>query len=422
VLLGFDLPLWRLLSDASPRAPRAFDPALHPAEALDELYDHWTDGADVAMTVAVRPLLDGWEGVAGSRAVDLARRFDAPVVLAIDARERGASAAAAVYGARALAPKVEFGGVILVGADDSPAGAELLATLRREVGLPVLGRIPPQLTEQFLRQYGTGTAGVRALGPRPGASSLAQLCREAATYLSMDEVFEIAARRGFVPSPPRRLLLPDPAAAGLSLAVGWGPPLQPLPLENTDILQAAGVRLLPLNVAQDAALPDGADGVLLLGAVDEDGLSAYAANAGLHGALREAVDRGLPVLALGGAALLLLQRLADSRGRSHELAGVVPAEAELIEWYDRPHYVQAKATRANPYAEGDLRLFELFDLEFLVLEADVFAYHVRMPDGTEMTEGFVVGRCLASTLFASFAGAPGLVQRFVAALRAARGA
>jgi hypothetical protein len=45
-----------------------------------------------------------------------------------------------------------------------------------------------------------------------------------------------------------------------------------------------------------------------------------------------------------------------------------------------------------------------------------------MPDGTSRTEGFVVGRCLATTLFASFAASPGMAGRFIAAMHAARGA
>ena len=54
--------------------------------------------------------------------------------------------------ARAPASQLEIGGVVLVGGDDSAVGLELLEALRRDVGLPVLGHVPPQLTEQFLRQ------------------------------------------------------------------------------------------------------------------------------------------------------------------------------------------------------------------------------------------------------------------------------
>ena len=421
ILLGFDLPLWRLTYDVAARAPRALDPALYSAPVADELFDQWSEHMDLALVIAVRPLLDSWEGVNGSRAVDLARRVDAPVVLVLDARGRGASAAAAVYGTRALASKLEIGGVVLVGGDDSGAGAELQEALRRDVGLPLLGHIPPQLTEQFLRQYAGTSRSMRTLGKRAPEADLAQLSREASTYLQLDEIAAVSARRGFLPAAPRRLLLAETSATDLVVAVAWGSPLQPVMLENVDVLQAMGVNLVPLNIARDRELPEPCDGLLFCGTLHEQAIDTFCDNALLLQELRAAAAAGLPILALGGGALLMLQRLADSRGRSHDLLGLVPAEAELLEWYDRPRYVRAEATRANPYDSGQVVMHELFDLEFLVLEQDVSAYQIAMPDGTSRTEGFVVGRCLATTLFASFAASPGMAGRFIAAMRAARG-
>jgi cobyrinic acid a,c-diamide synthase len=286
------------------------------------------------------------------------------------------------------------------------------------VALPVLGHIPPQLSEQFARQQAAITSGaVRTVGPKPVPGSDARLCKEAASYLQLDEFDAIAARRGYLPAVQRRLLVPDAAAAGLTLAVAWGPPLQPLALENIDILQAMGVELAPLNIARDRELPDGVDGLFIAGQADEHQLGAFAGNGGLLTTLVAAIGEGLPTLALGGGALLLMRGLADSRGRSHKLAGVVPAEAELMESYDRPRYVKVAATRANPYDEGENLLYELFDLEFLMLEQESFAYRVEMGGEAAQAEGFAVSRCLASTLYPSFAHSPAMVGRFVAAMR-----
>ena len=284
-------------------------------------------------------MLDRWQGVEGSRAVDIATRFDAPLVLVLDARDRGPTVAAAALGVRALAQRAELAGVIVVGGDDRGSGGELGALLRDEVGLPVLGWIPPQLSEQFAREQATldGRAAARpaarrAAGPSGSAARRPPTCKT-------DEIEAAASRGGYLPGAERRVLAPAPVAAGLKLAVGWGPPLQPLALENIDMLQAMGLDLVPLHVARDRELPPDVSGLLLCGQLDEQQLDAFAANVELHAALAAAVDDGLPTLAFGGGALLLLRRLADSRGRSHELAGVLPAEAELLEWYERPRYL-----------------------------------------------------------------------------------
>ena len=392
VSIGLDLPLWRLLYETADRAPRVLDPALYHEDVAGELYDVWSESCELLVLVATEPALDRWQAVKGSRPVDIAAAYDAPLVLVVDARDRGPTAAAAVCGVKALARRVELAGVIVVGGDERGAAADLGRIITAQAGLPILGWIPPQLSEQFARQYGAGLSGVRQIGPRPAKGGELRLCAEAATYLHRDEIEAAATRRGYLPGKPRKLLTPSPAAAGLRLAVAWGPPLEPMGLETIDVFQAMGLDLAPLNIARDHELPPEVSGLLVMGQLDEEQLPALTANRQLLEALAEAAGDGLPTLALGGGALLLLRRLADSRGRSHELAGVLPAEAELLEWYDRPRYVRAQASKANPFDEGDTVLCELFDLEFLFLEQDTFAYHAGAPGAAGQAEGFAIGR------------------------------
>jgi cobyrinic acid a,c-diamide synthase len=421
ILLGLDLPLWRLVYDLSARAPRVLDPMLLSRDAAMELYDRWAEEMDLVVFVAARPLIESWEGVPGSRPCDLAAAFDAPVILALDARDRGASAAAVLHGSRAMAGRIEVGGVVAVGGDESPASIELTEALRREVDLPLLGRVPPQLTEQFMRQHVSPGGRVKTVGPGPARGGTAHLCREAAGYVALREVQALARRSGFLPAAPHRLLTLRPNPGQVSVAAAWGPPLQPVALENVDVLQAMGVRLVPLNLAKDREVPPDADGLLLLGQLDEQQIQRFAANRALLAELRAAVDAGLPAVAMGGGALLLLQRLADSRGRAFDLVGALPAEAELIESYDRPVYVTATATRQNPFDEGTHELYELFDLEFSLLEQGSFAYQIRTPGGAEQAEGFVIKRCLATTLYTSFVACPQLATRFVSVMQFLQG-
>jgi cobyrinic acid a,c-diamide synthase len=418
ITIGADLPLWRLLYAGEGRAPRVLDPALHD-DAVLELYDYWSEGSDLVLLVAVQPALDRWQDVKGSRAVDIAAGLDAPLVMVLDARERGPTAAAAACGVRALAGRLEIAGVIVVGGDERGAAAELGQVLRRDAGLPILGWIPPQLSEQFVRGYSSATGTLRQIGPRPVKGGERRLCAEAGTYLERDDLLAAATRRGFLPGRARQLLTPLPAAHGLRLAVAWGPPLEPFALENVDMLQAMGLELAPLNIARDRELPPDVSGLLLAGQLDEEQLPAFAGNAALQAALAAAIDDGLPTLAMGGGALLLLRRLSDSRGRSHELAGVLPAEAELLEWYERPRYVHARAARGNPFDEGENLLYELFDLEFLLLEQESFAYHVGDAGEPGQAEGFALARCLATTLYPSLPRCPALAASFVAAMRLA---
>jgi cobyrinic acid a,c-diamide synthase len=419
VLLGVDLPLWRLLHRAAARAPRVLDPRLVDDAVAGELFDVWAADADLTAVVAVEPALDRWEGVKGSRAVDVSAALDAPLVLVVDARDRGVTAAASVCGARVLASAVEFAGVIVVGGDEHGAAAELRGVLEETAKLPVLGWMPPLLSEQFARQHGGGQGPLRVIGSQPVKGGEVALCREAGTYLDREGLEAAAARRGFLPTRRRRLLVPLPAATGLTLAVAWGPPLEPFALETIDLFKATGLTLAPMHIGRDHEVPSGANGLLLAGLLDEEQLPAFAGNEDLKASVAAAIAGGLPTLALGGGALLLLRRLADSRGRTHELAGVLPAEAELLEWYERPRYVTADAARENPYDEGETTLYELFDLEFLTLQQEAFAYRVGEAGTEGQVEGFVHERCLATTLVPSLPAVPEVASAFVTAMRLA---
>jgi cobyrinic acid a,c-diamide synthase len=418
VLLGADLPLWRLLSGTRARTPRVLDPRLVDDAAAGELYDEWAAGTDLTAVVAVEPALDRWEGVKGSRPIDVALALDAPLVLVVDARERGATVGAWVCGLKLLARTLEFAGVIVVGGEEQGRARGLRSLIEETARTPVLGWLPPQLSEQFARQYGGAQGPLRQIGPQPAKGGEAALCREAATYLDRDGLEAAAARRGFLPARPRRLLAPLPSASGLKLAVAWGAPLEPFALEAIDLFKAQGLELEPVHLQKDEALPEGTAGLYIAGLLDEDGLAAFAANAPLKAAVADAVATGLPTMALGGGALLLLRRLSDSRGRTHELVGVLPGEAELLEWYDRPRYVSATAARENPYALGEATLYELFDLEFLTLQQEAFAWRLGGEEEGQV-EGFVQERCLATTLVPSLLAAPGLAASFVAAMRLA---
>lgn len=418
VLLGADLPLWRLAYGSSALPPRILDPRLLDDAAAGELLDLWADDTDLTVVVAVQPVLDRWEDVKGSRPLDVSLSLDAPLVLVVDARDRGATVGAWAVGLRSLARDVELAGVIVVGGDEQGRAQGLRTVIEDTAALPILGWVPPQLSEQFARQYGLAASGpLRQLGPRPPKGGEAALCREAATYLDRGGIEAAAARRGFLPARPRRLLAPLAEAAGLTLAVAWGPPLEPFALEGLDQLKAHGLRLEPVHLARDTALPEGAAGLLVSGLLDEQELDAFAANEALKSAIAEAVAAGLPTLALGGGALLLLRRLADSRGRAHDLAGVLPAEAELLEWYERPRYVPAVAARENLYARGEVMLYELFDLEFLALQQEAFAWRLGAPGEEGQVEGFVDARCVATTLVPTLPAIPGLAAAFVAAMR-----
>lgn len=423
VLLGVDLRLLRLLAETAPRAPRVLDPRLTDAGAADELYEEWSADVDLTLLVAAEPALDPWMGVKGSRPVDAAAMRDAPLVLVIDARERGATAAAAAAGVQRLCdrPELEIAGVIVVGGDERGPAGELRHLLEGEAGLPVLGWLSPWLSGEFARRYAGDPAGPRQIGASPPADA-ASVCREAAAQLDLGAIRAAAARRGFLVAPPRRLLSPSPAAGGTTLAIAWGSPLRPFALEVVDLFRAMGVTLAPVELGCDPRLPEVAEGLVIAGLLDEDELAAFAANESLRAAIARAVVDDLPTLALGGGALLLLRAITDTRGDRHAMTGVLPAEAEGVGLRRRPRYATAVAAAENPFAAGETTVCELFAVNLVHEREAGAAWRLAAPGaagygGEARVEGFAAANLLATTLVPSLAMLSEIAARFVAAAR-----
>ena len=97
---------------ASGRPAHNLDSWLVPEQVLPELFTRTMEGSDIAVIEGVMGLYDGGrEGVSSTAAI--AKLLKAPVVLVLDVKSMGASAAAIACGFRDYDPEVNLAGVIL---------------------------------------------------------------------------------------------------------------------------------------------------------------------------------------------------------------------------------------------------------------------------------------------------------------------
>ena len=334
---------------APARAPRVLDPALHDDAVAASCTTTGARTRDLCSSSPCEPALDRWEGVKGSRAGRLRRRLDAPLVLvARRTRSRRHRRRGGLRRARACRP-----------APSSPASSWSAATrqgrgraaaaLRRDVGLPILGWIPPQLSEQFVRQYGGGAGTLRQIGPQPAraaaSSALPRGGDVSATARSAG-----GGRAARLPAGrPRRLLAPVPAAAGLRLAVAWGPPLRAA--RARERRRAAGAR------ARARAAPRRARSRAAAG---RRAACCWAASSTRSScrvrrqrraagrARRRPSATACPRWRSAAAPCCCCAASPTAAVAATSSPGVLPAEAELLEWYDRPRYVRAARHAATP--------------------------------------------------------------------------
>jgi cobyrinic acid a,c-diamide synthase len=308
------------------------DPALYGEEALLGLYEAATRGADLSLLSTDWGILDRPADVAWSP-VDVARTLDCPVLLLVDCRGWGNGLRLLTAGLRTHLGNANLAGVLLTGVADQRHLEQARAVFAGE-GLPVVGCLFD----------GDGPAWDAA---PPGAWGLPldpTVLDAVARQVDLRGVVKFAGQRGYLPSQGS---LTDRSAGGPLVAVAGGKGFALWSRDSIEVLRSAGAQVRRLDLLDDSALPDGTAGLILAGTVWPDVLADIAMNTSLLDVIARRIQGGLPTLALGGGALLLLDKVQDLIGRTSDLAGVLHAEAEILWEYNEPVRVQVRAERDN---------------------------------------------------------------------------
>jgi len=198
--------------------------------------------------------------------------------------------------------------------------------------------------------------------------------------------------------------------------------------DDLEAFERAGATLCFFDTLANARLPD-ADGLFIGGGFPETQAARLAANTALRGDIAEKLRAGLPAYAECGG-LMYLTRSIRWKGETHDMVGVIPADAVM---HDRPQgrgLVVLEETPDFPWPRAGTRpaiRIPAHEFHYAALAnlAPGLRYAFRMVRGAgiaDRRDGIVLGNLLAgfSHLRAS-AGSP-WVERFVSFVRERRDA
>jgi len=381
------------------------DPALYPPDTLLGLYEAATRGADISLLSGDWGVLDRPPDVPWS-AVDVAKLLDCPVVLVVDCRKWGSSIRLLTAGLRVHLSEINVAGVILSGVADQ-RHLDLLRPVFTAEDLPVVGC----LFAGDGPDWDVASAGAWAL---PLDSELVDAVSR---QVDLRGIVLLAGQRGFLPS---QGWLIDRGAGGPLIAVAGGKGFSVWSRDSIEALRSAGAQVRRLDLLEDQALPEGTSGLVIAGTAWPAALTDIAMNTSLLGAIARAVRDGMPTLALGGGALLLFDKVQDLLGRTSDLAGVVPAEAEILWELDEPTRVTLTARRTNVLLdEGEaLAGWVCSDVEVTELTGPGKGWEPALllreaGNGADRPEGMATDTLLCSTALVHLAGRPRAAARFV---------
>ena len=341
----------------------------------------------------------------------MAKLLKLPVVLVVDARSMGESAAAVALGFREYDRGVDLRGVILnrLGSDSH---RETVREGLERVGIPLLGA---------LRRDDALALPERHLGlvPADEAPDLERLERiREAVERGVDLDALLSAARSAPPIGAELPSVPPAFARGVRVAVARDEAFSFYYPESLSALEDRGAELVFFSPMRDGALPD-AHGLVLGGGYPEVFARELSANGPMRAAVAGAAARGMPILAECGGFMYLTRSITDFHGETFGMAGVVPARCRMNDRLQTVGYVEARALRDTLLGpEGTV--LRGHEFHFSSVEPDPAdgdfpcAFELtRMRTGTARPGGYAQGNVLGSYLHLNLAGCPGAADRFL---------
>jgi cobyrinic acid a,c-diamide synthase len=297
--------------------------------------------ADVLVGEGVMGLFDGAADGTGSTA-DLAGTLSIPVILVINARGMGASAAALIEGFRNHRNDVAVVGVIF-----NRVRTEAHARLLREAcetrfALPILGFLPDDEAFVFPERH-LGLVQARELADLDGrldrAAALAEQHLDLARLMRLARFPVVASLSHHVapltPIGQRIAVAEDDAHAFAypSTLMGW---------------RMRGAELLPFSPLADQAPDSAADAIYLPGGYPELHAGRLAAAEHFKRGLREAMTRGAAIYGECGGYMVMGEILIDQHAVPHAMAGILPVVTSFAQRRLHLGYRKATARGTSP--------------------------------------------------------------------------
>lgn len=289
------------------------DAFMMTTQHLPEVYQRYTQQADVSIIEGVMGLFDGARKMEGSSAA-LAALLHVPVILVVDAQAMAYSAAALLYGYKHFFADITLAGVIF-NFVNAPSHYRILEEAAADAGVPVLGYLPER-------------ADIRIPSRHLGLHTSAEIdynavIEAAADHLSAHINIELLLQQMLRPVHP-----PASATSGssgvLRIAVAKDEAFSFTYRENIAALSQLGV-IHYFSPLTDTELPP-ADLLYLPGGYPELYLPQLAANTGLLQQLRQYEGR---ILAECGGMMYLGENIIDESGRAWPMTGLLPVSTSM---------------------------------------------------------------------------------------------
>ena len=359
---------------------RNLDTFFTDADTTRYLYEKNTEGFDLAVVEGVMGYYDGLGGIRTEGSTyDVARTLDLPAILIVNCRGASLSVLATVRGFLEYQKDSHICGVILNQISPMIYG-QLRVLIEQELQIRVFGYVPKMANLSLdSRHLGLVLPGeIRALQKK--LNDLAEKLEETLDLDGMISEIKTAEYRAAGKSDIRKeiqaLSFPDK----IRIAVAEDDAFCFTYLDNLELLEEMGAKLVPFSPVRDGHLPEAVSGLVLSGGYPELHAKELGSNRSMRASVRKAVADGMPCIAECGGFLYLHRELEGTDGRFYPMAGVLDAKAYRTEKLSRFGYVTLAAEEDQLLGKAGTQI-RGHEFHYWDSESCGESFHARKPAG-----------------------------------------
>ena len=317
---------------AAGRPAQNLDSHLVGTENIVDVFGSAYDDADIAIIEGVMGLYDGGRGGISSTA-EIAKLLDAPVILVIDAKSVGTSAAATALGFREFDKDVKLAGVILnrVG---SASHEKIIVDALNTIKIKSFGALKRDDEIVFPSRH-LGLVQASELN-----FDFDKLAEKISVQINLDELLAVSKNCSELKNFSQLRINPS----ALRIGIARDEAFSFYYAESLRELERRGAELIFFSPLNDDDLPK-VDALIFGGGYPELYAERLEQNKKIRNAIKLAAAEGLPIYAECGGYMYLMDALTTLDGQIFEMCGVVPNLAVMTDKLQMVGYVDATIER-----------------------------------------------------------------------------
>ncbi len=373
-------------------------------EKIKKIFVETSENADISIIEGVMGLFDGGKGGISSTA-QISKLLNAPIVLIIDAKSMGTSAAAVALGFREFDKEINLAGVIL-NRLGSESHKKIIVDALNTLGIKIFGAIKRN-DEFFLPE--------RHLGLIPTFESnsddvINKICASVEDQVDLDAIIELAKSS----APLKTFFRDKKAPPTIKIAVARDEAFNFYYDAGLNELERLGAEIIYFSPLNDEILPENISGMIIGGGFPEMFASQLEKNKKIRAEILHAAQKGLPIFAECGGFMYLMKNLIDFDGKSFEMCGLIDGTAKMTKKLQTVGYVEAEILKNCVLGKiGDkIRAHEFHFSIAETFDEKIFKCR-RMRTDKEFFAGICKKNLVASYLHVHFAGNSSAASNFI---------